>query len=522
MTRRITKVELYEQIRREYEHGVGTIKGVAKKLGVHRRMVREALDSAIPRDRKKVERDCPSLGPAQEFIDTILEADRKAPRKQRHTAHRIWVRIEKERGECSVGESTVRRYVRARKRELGLLSSGEIFVPQSYAWGVEGQVDWYEAVADLGEGEQVQQVFSMRSMASAGAFHVCYPRATQQAFLEGHELAFDYFGGVFQRLRYDNLGSAVKKILRGYQREQTERFIQFRSHWGFEAEFCNPARGNEKGGVEGELGYFRRNHWVPVPRAADRAALNEYLRECCREEERRQIGDRTQSVGAGLAIEREHLLPLVREGFEWSETSFPLVDKKGCVRVRTNWYSTPVRAGARVQAKILPAYVEVWHEGRCAARHERCYLQGKQILDLEHYLEVLERKPGALAGSTALQQWREQGRWPESYDRLWGALIRRQGKLEGTREMIELLLLGRQYGYQRLEQAVAQALGLGCSDAAAVRHLVTVEPSSRRSRRSQKLRLQDLGVLSCYERPQPAVQEYDQLLLAFPGSEVRS
>ena len=118
------------------------------------------------------------------------------------------------------------------------------------------------------------------------------------------------------------------------------------------------------------------------------------------------------------------------------------------------------------------------------------------------------------------RQWREAGRWPDSYDRLWGALMRRQGKLVGTREMIELLLLGRQYGYARLEQAVTQALGLGCSDAAAVRHLVVVGPSSRRSRKRQKLPPQDLGALSYYERPQPAVREYDQLLIAFPGSEV--
>ena len=141
------------------------------------------------------------------------------------------------------------------------------------------------------------------------------------------------------------------------------------------------------------------------------------------------------------------------------------------------------------------------------------------MLDLEHYLEVLERKPGALAGSTPLKQWRQAGRWSQSYDRLWEVLIRRQGKLEGTREMVELLLLGRQHGYQQLEQAVTQALGLGCSDAAAVRHLL-LTPSLPRGRRRPRLPPQELGALSCYERPQPAVREYDQLLIAFPSTEV--
>jgi transposase len=143
------------------------------------------------------------------------------------------------------------------------LSGHEVFVPQSYDWGVEAQVDWYESYADLDGVRTKLQVFEMRSMASGGAFHRAYTHATQQAFLEAHELAFRYFGGVFRLLRYDNLSSAVKKILRGHRREETSRFIAFRSHWRYQSEFCNPARGNEKGGVEGEGGYFRRNHSQP-------------------------------------------------------------------------------------------------------------------------------------------------------------------------------------------------------------------------------------------------------------------
>jgi hypothetical protein len=167
-------VELFEQIRREYEHGVGTIKGVARTLGVHRRMVREAIANAIPPARKKPLRERPKMGPALEFIDSILEADRKAPRKQRHTARRIWVRLRKELPEIDVAECTVRSYVRHRKRELGLKVS-ETFVPKSYHWGQEAQVDWYEVFAELGGEEQKVFVFCMRSMASGGSFHQAYP-----------------------------------------------------------------------------------------------------------------------------------------------------------------------------------------------------------------------------------------------------------------------------------------------------------------------------------------------------------
>src|SRR5271157_6599176 len=360
---RRTKVQLFEAIRREYVHGTGTIQGVSRKLGVHRRMVRQALVSSVPPERKQTVRSRPSLGPVMDFIDGILLADERAPKKQRHTARRIWQRIGQERPQASVGEATVRRYVQRRKQELGQVGR-ETFIPQVYDWGVEAQVDWYEAMAEISGEMRKVYCFSMRSMASGAAFHVAYYRATQQAFLEAHELAFAYFGGVFRLLRYDNLASAVRKILRGYRREETVRFMAFRSHWRFAAEFCNPGEGHEKGGIEGEGGYFRRNHLVPVPCVADLDALNALLLSGCRADEARVLDGRTQSVGAALAEERGHLLVRATEGFDLAEVVFPLVDKQGCITVKTNFYSVPIRAGARVEARIQPLHVEVWHAGR--------------------------------------------------------------------------------------------------------------------------------------------------------------
>lgn len=202
-----------------------------------------------------------------------------------------------------------------------------------------------------------------------------------------------------------------------------------------------------------------------------------------------------------------HLLPLAEQGFELVEVCFPRVDGLGCVRVRTNLYSVPAEPGRTVEVRLYPSYVEIRDEGRCIARHERSYGRQQQVLDLEHYLDVLERKPGALIGSKPLLAWRARSLWPQNYDHLLAALISRDGKPSGTRQMIQVLSLIKSHGHQRVQAAVEQALSLGCSETAAIRHLVqAVDLAHAWSA------IVDLGALSRFEAPLPVITDYDGLL----------
>ena len=193
-----------------------------------------------------------------------------------------------------------------------------------------------------------------------------------------------------------------------------------------------PGEGHEKGGVEGEVGQFRRNYLVPVPKVREPRGVESAAGGG--NEGRRAAGDcragRRRSAAAMLS-ERAHLLPLSEEGFDLASVHFPTVNASGCVRVLTNFYSTPLAVGTAVQVKVYASYVEVWSQGRCVARHERCYGQQQKVLELAHYLDALTKKPGAFAGSTALEQCRAQGRWPLSYDQFWEVLKQRQGGRAG-------------------------------------------------------------------------------------------
>jgi transposase len=226
-----SRVELFEQIRRDWRAGGSSIRELAVRHQVHRRTVRQALASAVPPPRKAYPaRPRPALGPYAQVIDEWLVADREVPRKQRHTARRIWQRLVAEHG-AGMAEVTVSRYVARRRAELGL-EQVQVTVPQAHLPGAEAEVDFGEFHAVIGGVLLKLWMFVLRLSCSGRAFHVAFATQAQEAFLEGHVLAFEYFGAVPGRVRYDNLGPAVVRVLRGRDRAESERFIALRSHYG--------------------------------------------------------------------------------------------------------------------------------------------------------------------------------------------------------------------------------------------------------------------------------------------------
>ena len=507
----MTKVELFEDIRKRHFVQEQSIREIARELQVHRRTVRQALGSAIPPERKQPTRQPLVLTHAfRQQIDRWLLSDREAPRKQRHTARRIYKRLVKESG-FSGTESTVRKYVGRRRRELALSASA--FIPLDHLPAEEAEVDWYEAKVEFPEGRRKVDFFCMRACNSGKEFHLSLPCTTQQAFLEAHVEAFRYFGGVFKRVRYDNLADAVKKILRGRQREETNRFIALRSHYLFDSEFCRPGKegAHEKGGVEQAIGRFRRTHLVPVPKVECFEQLNELLMSACAEDDSRTIEGHSRSIAEQWQQERPQLRGLPQKSFDVAEVSSPRVDEKGRVRVRTNWYSVPIGlVGRRVEARLRTGWLEVLHSGRMVAAHERVYGRNEERLKLDHYLELLQLKPGALERCRPLRQARERGEWPACYDQLWEKLKERYGESKGTRQLLEVLLLHRQASHKAVHQAVEGALKYGCYEAAAVRLILRQEQQGPDAAIPP---LSDLGELERYDRPAGDTQIYDRLLV---------
>jgi transposase len=503
-----SRVELFEQVRRDHDHEGLSIRALAERHGVHRRTVRQALDSALPPERRRPGgRPAPALGPFHALIDEWLLADREAPPKQRHTAKRVFERLVEEH-DARVSERQVRRYVRARRRELG--EPGRAFVPQVHHAAQEAEVDWGEADIMFAGALTRVHLFHLRLCHSGAAYAQAFHHQSQQAFLEAHSEALAFLGGVPALVRYDNLRSAVKAVLRGRRREESDRFVALRSHYRFESAFtlAGLEGAHEKGGVESEVGRFRRRHLVPVPKVECLGELNARLRQASEGDLGRRIAGRAETVGEALARERALLRALPEEPFPSAEETLVRVDQKGLVCVRQNRYSVPVRlAGLRVRVSVGAREIRVFHDGSCVARHERLRGRFSVSAALEHYLELLRRKPGALAGSLALHQERERGSWPETFDSLWRAFEARHGASEAARQMVEVLLLCRELGAARVELAVRGALSAGALEGGAVALL------ARQSDRIVAEPLADLPErLAATSHPEPSLVAYDALL----------
>ena len=507
-----SRVEQFEQIRRDRDREGLSIHELARRHGVHRRAVRQALVSAVPPvKRTPVGRPAPKLGPFRPVIDGWLEADRIAPRKQRHTAKRIHQRLVDELG-ADVAETTVRQYVRGRKRAMGL-AVGEVFVPQVHAPGVEAEVDWGEAEVVLGGVAVTVHLFVMRASFSGATFCQASLVETQQAFLELHVQAFEWFGGVFPTIRFDNLKSAVKKVLKGRRRVESDRFVALRSHYLFVSQFMTAGieGAHQEGGVEGEVGRYRRNHLVPVPRLRDLAELNVMLLAGCEADFARRIDGRQVSVGGSWAVERPLLLGLPAEPFDACESAAPRVDAKSLVTIRQNRYSVPVRlAGLKVSVRVGAREITINHGGREVARHERLHGKSGTSAQLDHYLELLERKPGGLEHSLALSQERDRGTWPDCFDGLWAGLDERYGRSEAARQMVDVVLLCRDHGPAVVELAVRGALTAGAINGPAVAILARRAQSTGRAIPPPLTGLD--ARLQAHERPAPDLTDYDQLL----------
>ena len=465
------KVDQKEQIRRAFFIEGKSIRQIARERHHDRRTVRAAIRDAGPSRYKLTEpRSRPVLGPYVAIIDEWLAKDQLSPPKQHHTSRRIYHRLVEEHGYTG-GESTVRDYVRkhrARQRP--------VFIPLAYEPGEDAQVDFGEAMVIMKGRPLTVQLFVGRLCFSKIPFLTASPNQQQEALFEGHDKAFDFFGGAPHTVWYDRMSQAVKKALPGQRPEEQEAFIAFRSHYLFESRFCNPREAHEKGLVENLVGYSRRNYMVPVPEVDSFQELNDLLRRRCLAEAGRRLRGETETIEEMWKQERPDLLPLPTHPFPCCRTVPVRPNRLSMVTFQTNRYSVPVEhAGGVLLLRAFVDRVEITDGTRMVAIHERCYGREQDILDVFHYLPLLKQRPGAFDHAKPLKMWKR----PAVLDRYLARLRERLSYRAATMEFLRVMELCVTHSLDEVAVAVEQAITLGSLGTGTVAYLLRANRAAR-------------------------------------------
>ena len=491
-------MEVYAAVRRYVLLEGHSRREAAAVFGLSRDTIAKMCRFSVPPGYQRTKPpEKPKLGPLMPMIDAILEADRRAPPKQRHTAKRIFERLRDEHGYAG-GYTVVKDYVRLRRVRMK-----EAFVPLAHPPG-HAQVDFGQCVGVIGGVRPGMHVFCFDLPHSDAPFVKAYPAETTEAFLDGHVSAFAFFGGVPQSILYDNTKLAVARILGDGTRSRTRAFTELVSHFLFRDRFGRPGKGNDKGKVEALVKYTQRRFMTPVPQAATFKALNDTLAARCQARQDERAGRHEETIGARLVRALAMLRPIPEGLFEPCEKKPAKVSSTGLVRYRMNDYSVPTRFTFQtVLAKGFVDTVVIVAGSDVIARHDRIYGRDQFVFEPRHYLALLEQKPGALDQAAPLQSWA----LPEGFQRIRRLLESRMGN-RGKKEFIQILRLLEVFEEPVVGAAVLDAMQLGAIGFDAVKQLVL----ARVERRPARLDLARYPYLPATEVRTTAAADYNALL----------
>ena len=455
-------VDLYAQIRYAVQIEGLSKRAAARRFGIDPRTVDKMMAFSVPQGYVRTKPPVrPKLDPFIAIIDKILADDKGVHKKQHHTSKRIFERLRDEHG-FTGGVTIVKDYVAGWQQR-----SREMFVPLVHPPG-HAQADFGEAIGVIGGVEQKIHYFAFDLPHSDANFVVAYPAETTEAFCDGHVQAFAFFNGIPQSILYDNTTIAVAKILGDGKRQRTSVFTELQSHYLFQDRFGRPAKGNDKGKVEGLVGYARRNFMVPIPVFATFEALNAHLSECCRKRMGERLRGHTETIGERLERDLAAFQKPLPPPYDACEKVSTRVSSLSLVRYRLNDYSVPTSYGHRqVMVRGYVHEVVIACGTETIARHPRSYEREDFVFDPLHYLALIEQKINALDQAAPLANWK----LPDEFATLRRLLEARMGK-KGKREFVQVLRLMEAFRIEDVTAAVHDAIERGAVGFDAIKHLV--------------------------------------------------